>query len=32
VIARDRRLLVATLTIQALFIVHQMTPLLVPVG
>src|SRR6202040_3730784 len=25
VIARDRRLLVATLTIQALFIVHQMT-------
>jgi alpha-1,6-mannosyltransferase len=32
VIARDRRLLVATLAIQALFIVHQMTPLLVPVG
>jgi Glycosyltransferase family 87 len=31
VIARDRRLLVATLTIQALFIVHQMTPLLAPV-
>ena len=32
VIARDRRLLVATLAIQALFIVHQLTPLLVPVG
>ncbi|HEX8714524.1 MAG TPA: glycosyltransferase family 87 protein, partial [Solirubrobacteraceae bacterium] len=32
VIARDRRLLVATLAIQALFVVHQMTPLLVPVG
>lgn len=31
VIARDRRLLVATLAIQALFIVHQMTPLLAPV-
>lgn len=31
VIARDRRLLVATLAIQALFVVHQMTPLLVPV-
>jgi hypothetical protein len=32
VIARDRRLLVATLAIQSLFIVHQLTPLLVPVG
>ncbi len=32
VVARDRRLLVATLVVQALFIVHQMTPLLVPVG
>jgi hypothetical protein len=32
VIARDRRLLVATLAIQALFIVHQMTPLLAPVS
>jgi alpha-1,6-mannosyltransferase len=31
-IARDRRLLVATLAIQALFIVHQMTPLVAPVG
>lgn len=31
VIARDRRLLVATLAIQGLFIVHQMTPLLAPV-
>lgn len=31
VIARDRRLLVATLSIQGLFIVHQMTPLLAPV-
>ncbi|HEV2974015.1 MAG TPA: glycosyltransferase family 87 protein [Solirubrobacteraceae bacterium] len=32
VIARDRRLLVATLAIQGLFVVHQLTPLLVPVG
>lgn len=32
VVARDRRLLVATLDVQALFIVHQLTPLLVPVG
>jgi alpha-1,6-mannosyltransferase len=32
VVARDRRLLVATLAVQALFIVHQLTPLLVPVG
>ncbi len=32
VIARDRRLLVAALAIQALFVVHQMTPLLAPVG
>ncbi len=31
VIARDRRLLVATLAIQALFVLHQMTPLLAPV-
>ena len=31
VIARDRRLLLATLAIQALFILHQMTPLLAPV-
>jgi len=32
VIARDRRLLVATLAVQALFIVHQISPLLVPVS
>ncbi|HXM87645.1 MAG TPA: glycosyltransferase family 87 protein [Solirubrobacteraceae bacterium] len=32
VVSRDRRLLVATLAIQALFIVHQMTPLLAPVA
>jgi alpha-1,6-mannosyltransferase len=32
VITRDRRLLVATLAVQALFIVHQMTPLLAPVS
>lgn len=32
VVARDRRLLVATLAVQGLFVVHQMTPLLVPVG
>ena len=31
VIARDRRLLVATLTIQALFILHQIAPLVAPV-
>jgi alpha-1,6-mannosyltransferase len=31
VIARDRRLLVATLAIQALFILHQVSPLLAPV-
>jgi alpha-1,6-mannosyltransferase len=31
VISRDRRLLVATLAIQGLFIAHQMTPLLAPV-
>jgi alpha-1,6-mannosyltransferase len=31
VISRDRRLLVATLFIQALFILHQISPLLVPV-
>lgn len=32
VIARDRRLLVATLAIQALFIIHQTTPLFAPVS
>ena len=32
VIARDKRLLVATLAVQALFIVHQISPLLVPVS
>jgi hypothetical protein len=32
VIARDRRLLVATLAVQVLFIVHQLTPLLAPVS
>ncbi len=31
-VARDRRLLVATLAVQALFIVHQVTPLVAPVG
>jgi hypothetical protein len=31
VVVRDRRLLVATLAVQALFIVHQIAPLLVPV-
>jgi alpha-1,6-mannosyltransferase len=31
-VSRDRRLIAATLAIQALFIVHQMTPLLAPVG
>jgi alpha-1,6-mannosyltransferase len=31
VIARDRRLLVATLAIQALFVLHQVSPLLAPV-
>ena len=31
VISRDRRLLVATLAVQALFIVHQTAPLLAPV-
>jgi len=31
VISRDRRLLVATLAVQALFIAHQISPLLVPV-
>jgi hypothetical protein len=31
VITRDRRLLVATLAVQALFILHQISPLLVPV-
>ncbi len=32
VVTRDRRLLVATLAVQALFIVHQMAPLLAPVS
>jgi hypothetical protein len=32
VVARDRRLLVATLVIQGLFILHQIAPLLVPVS
>jgi alpha-1,6-mannosyltransferase len=32
VIARDRRLLAATLVVQALFILHQISPLLVPVS
>jgi branched-subunit amino acid transport protein AzlD len=32
IISRDRRLLVATLAIQALFIAHQCTPLLAPVA
>jgi hypothetical protein len=31
VISRDRRLLVATLVVQALFIAHQISPLLAPV-
>ncbi len=32
VVTRDRRLLVATLAVQTLFIVHQMAPLLAPVS
>jgi alpha-1,6-mannosyltransferase len=32
VVTRDRRLLVATLAVQALFILHQTTPLLAPVS
>jgi alpha-1,6-mannosyltransferase len=32
VVARDRRLLIATLFIQALFILHQISPLLAPVS
>jgi hypothetical protein len=32
VIVRDRRLLAATLVVQALFILHQISPLLVPVS
>ncbi len=32
VISRDRRLLVATLAIQGLFVAHQVTPLLAPVA
>jgi hypothetical protein len=31
-IARDRRLLAATLAVQAMFIVHQMAPLIAPVS
>ncbi|HSZ13587.1 MAG TPA: hypothetical protein VK790_06090 [Solirubrobacteraceae bacterium] len=31
VVVRDRRLLVATLAVQALFVLHQISPLLVPV-
>ena len=31
VISRDRRLLIATLAIQALFVAHQISPLLAPV-
>jgi hypothetical protein len=31
VVTRDRRLLVATLAVQALFVIHQISPLLVPV-
>ncbi len=31
VVTRDRRLLLATLAVQALFVVHQISPLLVPV-
>jgi hypothetical protein len=31
VIIRDRRLLLATLAVQALFIVHQISPLVAPV-
>ncbi len=32
VVSRDRRLLVATLAVQALYVAHQMTPLLAPVS
>jgi alpha-1,6-mannosyltransferase len=32
VVARDRRLLIATLAVQGLFILHQTTPLLAPVS
>ena len=31
VVTRDRRLLVATLAIQALFVLHQISPLFAPV-
>ena len=31
VVARDRRLLIATLFVQLMFVVHQFSPLLVPV-
>ena len=31
VVCRDRRLLIATLAVQGLFVVHQLSPLLVPV-
>ncbi len=32
VVSRDRRLLIATLAVQAMFLVHQMTPLVAPVS
>jgi hypothetical protein len=32
VVARDRRLLIATFAVQGLFIVHQLAPLLSPVS
>ena len=32
VVSRDRRLLIATLAVQTMFIVHQMTPLVAPVS
>jgi len=32
VVSRDRRLLLATLAVQAMFVVHQMTPLVAPVS
>jgi hypothetical protein len=32
VVCRDRRLLAATLGVQALFVIHQISPLLAPVG
>ncbi len=32
VVTRERRLLIATLAVQALFVIHQLTPLLAPVS